>query len=150
MISCVVAMNTSLFMRAIVVVRFLRGLKRLQMPLLQCLLDIVSVHSVVISLSLVFQSGWPAILAERFSFNSSKIACQVLSLPSPLLCTIVVPLCNMYSRFLFGSPDVKESHERHFNDSNSLKESTCCIGGMDFVTLVCIFISHYPSKFTQL
>ncbi|XP_030960821.1 tRNA N(3)-methylcytidine methyltransferase METTL6 [Quercus lobata] len=32
--------------------------------------------------------------------------------------------------------DVKESHERHYNDSNSLKESTSCIGGMDFVTLI--------------
>lgn len=54
--------------------------------------------------------------------------------------TIIVPLCNMYSRFLFASIDVKESNGRHFNDSYSLKESGCCIGGVDFVTLVCIFI----------
>ncbi|GMY20401.1 tRNA N(3)-methylcytidine methyltransferase METTL6 [Fagus crenata] len=35
-------------------------------------------------------------------------------------------------------PDVKESNGRHFNDSYSLKESGCCIGGVDFVTLIFI------------
>jgi hypothetical protein len=50
----------------------------------------------------------------------------------------------MYSKFLFSFPDVKESNGSYFNDSCSLEESGCCIGGVDFVTLVFTFIPQKP------
>lgn len=46
------------------------------------------------------------------------------------------PICNMYLNYFFAYPDVKENG-RYFHDTCSLKESDCCIGGVDFVTLVC-------------
>lgn len=44
---------------------------------------------------------------------------------------------------MFASPDVKEKKETNLNDLSSLGESKCCIGGVDFVTLVCAFLFTY-------
>ncbi|RVW34192.1 O-methyltransferase 3 [Vitis vinifera] len=55
-----------------------------------------------------FQSGWPVILAKEIFCKSSMIKIS----------------------------DVKESKETNLNDLSSLGESKCCIGGVDFVTLI--------------
>lgn len=85
-----------------------------------------------------------------FSAKTAKLLVRFCASPVPLLCTVVGRLCEMYSRFLFSFPDVKESNGSYFNDSCSPEESGCCIGGVDFVTLVFIFIPQNHFEFTLL
>ena len=44
---------------------------------------------------------------------------------------------------MFASPDAEENKDISLNNSSSLRESNCCIGGVDFVTLVCAFLFTY-------
>ena len=40
---------------------------------------------------------------------------------------------------MFAFPDAEENKDISLNNSSSLRESNCFTGGVDFVTLVCVF-----------
>ena len=44
---------------------------------------------------------------------------------------------------MFASPDDEENKDKSLNNSSSFGERKCCIGGVDFVTLVCAFRCSY-------
>lgn len=39
---------------------------------------------------------------------------------------------------MFDSPDTEEKNKPHLK--NLLRQDDCCIGGVDFITLVCAFV----------
>lgn len=52
--------------------------------------------------------------------------------------TFVLSICNMYSRFLLASPDAKENPRTMY----PLNIVGCCIGRVDFITLVCMSLTN--------
>ncbi|KAG7970295.1 hypothetical protein I3843_07G076100 [Carya illinoinensis] len=67
--------------------------------------------------------------------------------PSHCCVLLLSPYAIYTSDFFFASPDVKENNR---NDAYSLKERHCCIGGVDFVTLVCILFPKIISSSRSL
>jgi len=64
-------------------------------------------------------------------------------------CVLLLAACAICTQdFVLSFPDVKENSGGYFNDSCSPEESGCCIGGVDFVTLVFTFIPQNHFKFT--
>lgn len=94
------------------------------------------VHSIVIFLLVSFQDGWLAIHAVETLSNSSRILLlQVVILP--------IHLYSLTARLLLSLDPYPSFSMFAENDGSqatclfALEESGCCIGGVDFLTLVC-------------